>query len=107
MISSPSSARVAGTVSGVAGIGIFALAVDALADHKSDRRLETNVEFYTATLLDGVGLPQALFTATFGVSRVGSWMAHCLEQRADNRLIRPVSRYVGDRDRTWTPVSDR
>ncbi|WP_226004559.1 citrate synthase/methylcitrate synthase [Natrinema salinisoli] len=83
------------------------VAVDALAEHKSDRRLETNVEYYTAALLDGVGVPQELFTATFGVSRVAGWTAHCLEQSEDNRLVRPVSRYVGETDRTWTPVTDR
>jgi len=84
-----------------------AVAVDALAEHSADRRLETNVEFYTAVLLDGVGIPKALFTPTFALSRVAGWMAHGLEQLDDNRLIRPVSRYAGPRDRTWTPVADR
>jgi citrate synthase len=82
-------------------------AVDLLAEHKPDRRLDTNVEFYTAALLHGVGIPRELFTATFAVARAGGWTAHCLEQLDDNRLIRPRSRYVGDRDRTWTPVEDR
>jgi len=83
------------------------VALDALADHKPDHRLETNVEFYTAALLHGVGIPRDLFTATFAVGRAGGWMAHCLEQLADNRLIRPVSTYVGETDRTWTPVDRR
>ncbi|MEY7848853.1 citrate synthase [Natrarchaeobius sp. A-rgal3] len=83
------------------------VAVDALAEHKPDRRLETNVEFYTAALLDGVGVPRELFTPTFAVSRVGGWSAHCLEQLEDNRLVRPVSRYAGETDRTWTPVGER
>ena len=83
------------------------VAVDVLADHKPNRRLETNVEFYTAALLHGVGVPQDLFTPTFAISRVGGWMAHCLEQLEDNRLVRPRSRYVGERGRTWTPVEDR
>jgi citrate synthase len=83
------------------------VAVDVLAEHKPDRRLETNVEFYTAALLHGVGVPRDLFTATFGVSRVGGWTAHCLEQLEDNRLVRPRSRYVGDAERTWTPVEQR
>jgi len=83
------------------------VAVDLLAEHKPDRSLETNVEFYTAVLLDGVAVPKPLFTTTFAVSRVGGWMAHALEQREDNRLIRPVSRYVGDTGRTWTPVEKR
>ena len=83
------------------------VAVDLLSEHKPDRTLETNVEFYTAALLHGVGIPRELFTATFAVSRVGGWTAHCLEQRADNKLIRPVSVYVGDRDRSWTPPDER
>jgi len=82
-------------------------AVEALAEHKPDRSLETNVEFYTAVLLDGVGVPKELFTTTFAVSRVGGWMAHALEQLENNRLIRPRSRYVGLSDRTWTPLDDR
>ena len=83
------------------------VAVDLLAEHKPDRRLETNVEFYTATLLHGVGVPRDLFTATFGVARAGGWMAHCLEQLEDNRLVRPTSQYVGESGRTWTPVEER
>ena len=82
-------------------------AVDVLAEHKPGRSLETNVEFYTAVLLHGVGIPRELFTATFGVSRVGGWTAHCLEQLSDNRLIRPRARYVGDTGRTWTNVEER
>ncbi|QLG62564.1 citrate synthase/methylcitrate synthase [Halorarum salinum] len=81
--------------------------VEALAEHKPGRRLETNVEFYTAVLLHGIGVPRELFTATFGVARVGGWTAHCLEQLADNRIIRPRARYVGETNRTWVPVSER
>lgn len=87
--------------------GFEARAVEQLAAHKPDRSLETNVEFYTAVLLYGVGIPQELFTATFAVSRVGGWVAHCLEQLADNRIVRPVSVYVGDHGRTWTPAAER
>ena len=81
--------------------------VDLLAEHKPGRSLQTNVEFYTAVLLHGVGIPRELFTATFGVARVGGWTAHCLEQLADNRLIRPRSRYVGPTGRTWTTIEAR
>ncbi|GAB3683239.1 citrate synthase [Salinarchaeum chitinilyticum] len=83
------------------------VAVEALEEHKPDRRLETNVEFYTAALLHGVGIPRQLFTATFGISRSGGWMAHALEQLEDNRLIRPTSNYVGENGRSWTPVDER
>jgi len=78
-----------------------------LAKHKPDRRLKTNVEFYTAVLLHGIGIPQDLFTATFAAARAGGWMAHALEQKRDNRLVRPVSRYDGDTGRTWTPIGER
>ncbi len=83
------------------------VATDLLAEYKPGRSLETNVEFYTAALLHGVGIPRDLFTPTFAVARVGGWTAHCLEQLQDNRLIRPRARYVGDRDRTWRPLADR
>jgi citrate synthase len=82
------------------------VALDALEDH-TDRRLATNVEYYTAALLHGIGIPRDLFTATFAVSRVGGWMAHCLEQLADNRLVRPTAEYVGPSPRSWTPLDER
>ncbi|SDY39353.1 citrate synthase/methylcitrate synthase [Halopenitus persicus] len=83
------------------------VATDLLAEYVPDRRLETNVEFYTAILLDGVGIPKDIFTTTFAISRVSGWMAHALEQLDDNRLIRPSSHYVGDTRRSWTPVEHR
>jgi citrate synthase len=83
------------------------VAVDVLAEEKSGLDLETNVEFYTALLLNGLGVPQDLFTPTFAVARVGGWTAHCLEQRENNRLIRPRGRYVGADGRSWTPVDER
>jgi citrate synthase len=70
-------------------------ALRLLREHKPDRRLDTNVEFYTALLLHGLGLPTELFTPTFAVGRVLGWSAHCLEQLRDGRLIRPQSAYVG------------
>ena len=70
-------------------------ALRLLAEHKPGRNLQTNVEFYTALLLHGLGLPTELFTPTFAVGRVAGWTAHCFEQRALDRLIRPQSEYVG------------
>jgi citrate synthase len=70
-------------------------ALRLLEEHKPGRRLQTNVEFYTALLLHGIGLDTALFTPTFAIGRVAGWIAHCFEQRAEGRLIRPQSRYVG------------
>src|SRR4029077_13853624 len=70
-------------------------ALRLLKELKPDRRLDTNVEFYTALLLHGLGLPSELFTATFAVGRVAGWAAHCLEQLREGRLIRPQSQYIG------------
>ncbi|HET7527230.1 MAG TPA: citrate synthase [Burkholderiaceae bacterium] len=74
---------------------VEAVAVESLRERRPERRLAANVEFYTAVILDAVGLPQALFSATFAVARVAGWLAHIDEQRARGRLIRPASRYVG------------
>jgi citrate synthase len=80
---------------------VEATALRLLEEYKPGRRLQTNVEFYTALLLHGLGFDAALFTPTFAISRVAGWIAHCLEQRAANRIIRPQSEYVGPRDRKW------
>lgn len=65
-----------------------------LAARYPDRPLKANVEFYTAVILEAVGLPRALFTPTFAMARVIGWCAHVDEQRRTGRLIRPRSRYV-------------
>ncbi|MDR6294558.1 citrate synthase [Inquilinus ginsengisoli] len=70
-------------------------ALAALHQHKPDRPLDINVEFYTALLLDAVGLDRSLFTPAFAVGRVAGWTAHILEQEQTGRLLRPDSRYVG------------
>jgi citrate synthase len=71
-------------------------ATDALAARHPDRPLKANVEFYTAVLLEALGLPRTVFTSTFACARVIGWCAHVAEQRATGRLIRPASRYIGD-----------
>ena len=82
-------------------------ALRLLAEHKPGRNLHTNVEFYTALLLHGLGLPTELFTPTFAVGRVAGWTAHCFEQRVLDRLIRPQSEYAGSKDRRWVPLGER
>jgi len=88
-------------------LGVEQTALRLLAEHKPGRNLQTNVEFYTALLLHGLGLPTQLFTPTFAAGRVAGWTAHCSEQRALDRLIRPQSLYVGDKDRPWVPLEER
>jgi citrate synthase len=80
---------------------VEAVALRLLRERKPGRRLDTNVEFYTALLLHGLGLPSTLFTPTFAVGRVAGWSAHCLEQLREGRLIRPQSAYIGPTGRMW------
>ncbi|MGH8327370.1 MAG: citrate synthase, partial [Steroidobacteraceae bacterium] len=74
-------------------------ALACLARHKPDRPLHTNVEFYTALLLEALGIPREAFTCIFAASRTSGWLAHAREQILHGRLIRPRSRYVGPRPR--------
>jgi citrate synthase len=74
---------------------------------KPERRLYTNVEFYSASVLNSVGLPRDLYPPTFGVSRSAGWSAHVLEQLIGNRLIRPQSAYDGPEGLKFTPVDAR
>ena len=81
-------------------------AVQAL-NRKEGHRIYTNVEFYSATVLNSVGLPRDLYPPTFAVSRVAGWSAHVLEQLVGNRLIRPQSEYVGPQGYVFTPIDQR
>jgi citrate synthase len=74
-------------------------ALAALARHKPDRALKTNVEFYTALLLEAIEFPREAFTAVFAMGRVAGWIAHAREQATTGRLIRPRSLYVGPEPR--------
>ncbi len=77
-------------------------ALEALHRAKPGARLFTNVEYYSAVVLEAVGLPRELFTPTFAVARTAGWTAHALEQASDNRLIRPEVEYVGPpKGRVW------
>jgi citrate synthase len=87
--------------------GVEAKAVALLAEYKPGRNLQTNVEFYTALLLHGLGLETDLFTPTFAISRAAGWLAHCFEQQRTGRLIRPQSRYVGPVGHQWVPLAQR
>jgi len=82
-------------------------AVSLLDTYKPGRNLQTNVEFYTALLLHGLGLNTSLFTPTFAIGRVAGWIAHCFEQIANGRLIRPQSTYIGETGREWQAVEMR
>ena len=92
--------KLAGDSDALPGRLAFAEAVEAAAlvilkERKPDRSLDTNVEFYTALLLEALAFPPAAFTCVFAMGRVAGWIAHAREQLAGGRLIRPQSRYVG------------
>lgn len=82
-------------------VGVEQTALRLLEEYKPGRNLQTNVEFFTALVLHGIGLESPLFSAVFAIGRMGGWTAHVLEQLANNRLIRPQSQYVGPLGRRW------
>jgi citrate synthase len=74
---------------------VEAAGLDVLRRRKPHRALQTNVEFYTAVLLEALGFPPSAFTCVFACGRTAGWIAHAREQVLSGRLIRPKSRYVG------------
>src|ERR671939_210957 len=75
-------------------------ALAELRARKPDRVLATNVEFWSAVVLDLAAVPPNLFTSMFTCARVAGWSAHVLEQKREGRLIRPTAKYVGPEPRT-------
>ena len=85
-----------------------ALEEAALAElhaRKPDRVLATNVEFWSAVVLDYADIPPDLFTPMFSAARVAGWSAHILEQKREGRLIRPTAKYVGPPPRPLASVT--
>jgi 2-methylcitrate synthase len=75
---------------------------------KAEKKLNANVDFYSASTYHALGIPIDLFTPIFAVSRVSGWTAHVLEQYANNRLIRPRAEYIGpDYPQRYVPVDAR
>jgi citrate synthase len=79
---------------------VEAIVLEELRASKPGRALYTNVEYWSAVVLEHAGIPRRLFTPTFAVSRTIGWTAHILEQVKDNRLIRPTADYTGPKDRS-------
>lgn len=72
-----------------------------------EKGLYPNVDLYSASTYHYMGIPTDLFTPIFALSRISGWTAHILEQYADNRLIRPLSEYVGPMRREFVPLEQR
>jgi citrate synthase len=71
------------------------------------RGLYPNVDFYAAVVYHVLGIPTDLMTTVFAAARMAGWTAHVREQYADNKVIRPGSRYVGPSAQTWVPIEER
>jgi citrate synthase len=103
----PRAAALRGVAEGLASVSDWlqmAVAVEEIAlrvlhEYKPDYPIMTNVEYYAAAVLQGVGLPPNLFPATFALARHAGWTAHCLEQAQADILIRPDVRYAGNAER--------
>ncbi|MEK6227909.1 MAG: citrate synthase 2 [Actinomycetota bacterium] len=80
-------------------------ALAELQARKPDRVLATNVEFWSAVVLDSADVPPDLFTPLFSCARVGGWAAHIMEQKREGRLIRPTAKYVGAGERPVAEVN--
>jgi len=83
------------------------IALSILHEEHPERPQSVNVEFYSAGVLQAIGLPKEYFTPTFACARVAGWSAHVLEQAAHNRIIRPQSEYIGPEPRKPVPLAER
>ncbi len=72
-----------------------------------EKKLFANADFFAASVYHFMGIPTYLFTPIFVCSRITGWAAHIMEQRADNKLIRPAADYIGPGLQTWTPIDER
>lgn len=74
---------------------------------RREKKLFPNLDFYSAISYNRLGVPTFMFTPIFVMSRVTGWSAHIMEQRADNRIIRPSSEYIGHPPRDVLPIEKR
>lgn len=72
-----------------------------------EKKLFPNLDFYSALAYHCCGIPIAMFTPLFVMSRIAGWSAHLLEQRANNKLIRPLSNYIGPESKEWIDIENR
>ena len=96
------TARELGSARYAVAEALEAAALDALRARKPDRVLATNVEFWSAVVLDFAEVPPDLFTPLFACARTAGWSAHVLEQKREARLIRPSALYTGPGPRSIT-----
>jgi 2-methylcitrate synthase len=74
---------------------------------EQEKGLKTNLDFYSAIVFHCIGMPTTYFTPLFVFSRISGWTAHIMEQRKNNRLIRPLAKYIGPKSRAFVPITER
>ncbi|MEQ8523394.1 citrate/2-methylcitrate synthase [Gracilimonas sp.] len=86
---------------------LYQWSMDMLNTMKSEKNIDPNVDFFSATVYYSIGIQPDLYTCIFTMSRISGWTGHFMEQAANNRLIRPRALYVGEKGLDWVPVEER
>jgi citrate synthase len=85
----------------------YRMSEEILAAMQTEKGIDPNVDFFSASTYHALGIPADLFTPIFAIARVSGWVTHVEAQYAKNRLIRPRAKYVGKRDLRYTRIADR
>jgi citrate synthase len=88
----------------------MSLEMERVMDREMTKRglnVKPNLDFFSASVFRMLGIPVEMYTPIFAVARVSGWMAHLFEQYADNHLVRPLVKYVGEKGRTFVPIAER